>query len=117
MPDIFSGEPAPTTAFDPGSNFDFMSWLAKHTVEGVDTIVSKTIKAMREELGVKRIGAVGYCFGGKYVVRFLAEGQGLDAGFIAHPSLVQTTELEAVKGPLSIAAAGESGSSSYIKRA
>jgi len=33
---------------------------------------------------MQRIGSVSYCFGGKYVVRFLAEGRGVDAGFIVH---------------------------------
>lgn len=106
MPDIFHGDPVPTTAFDPAADFDIMAWLPKHPSEGVDAIVEASIKAMRSEYGVKKIGAVGYCFGGKYVIRFLAEGKGLDAGYVAHPSLVKPEELEAIKGPLSIAAAG-----------
>ena len=107
MPDLFHGDPIPTSAFDPGANFDIMGWLSKHPMEGVDTICEAAIKAMKSDLGVKKIGAVGYCFGGKYVIRFLAEGKGLDAGFVAHPSLVKPEELEAIKGPLSIAAAGK----------
>ena len=58
------------------------------------------------EYGVKRLGAVGYCYGAKYVVRGLGEGGGVDVGFIAHPSFVETDELKQIKGPLSIAAAG-----------
>ena len=54
----------------------------------------------------KKIGAIGYCFGAKYVVRFLKPDQGkVDVGFLAHPSLVEKPELEAIKGPLAIAAA------------
>ncbi|KAF2104061.1 alpha/beta-hydrolase [Rhizodiscina lignyota] len=105
MPDIFHGDPVPTDAFSPGATFDFQKWLPKHPKEQIDSIVDAAIKAMRSEFGVKKIGAVGYCFGGKYVVRFLAEGKGLDAGFIAHPSLVVREELKAIRGPLSIAAA------------
>lgn len=73
-----------------------------------DAIVESTIKTMRSELGVKKIGAVGYCYGGKYVARFLAPGKGLDAGFTAHPSNVQVGEWEAVSGPVSIAYGGKS---------
>jgi dienelactone hydrolase len=52
----------------------------------------------------KKIGSVGYCFGGKYVTQLLA-GQ-IDAGYIAHPFLVTLEEFAAIKAPLSIAAAG-----------
>jgi hypothetical protein len=45
-------------------------------------------------------------FGGKYVCRWLKEGK-LDVGYTAHPSFVDKEELEGIKGPLSIAAAGE----------
>lgn len=78
-----------------------------------DAIVESTIKTMRSELGAKKIGAVGYCYGGKYVARFLAAGKGLDAGFTAHPSSVEITEWDAVGGPLSIAYGGEYQSPSY----
>lgn len=43
--------------------------------------------------------------GAKYVARFLKLGK-LDAGYMAHPSFVDAEELEAIQGPLSIAAAG-----------
>jgi dienelactone hydrolase len=58
-------------------------------------------------MGAKRIGAVGYCFGGKYVIRFLAQGRGVDAGFVAHPSFAESAEVEAIANPLSIAASEE----------
>ena len=53
---------------------------------------------------IKRIGAVGYCFGGKYVVRHLVPGR-VDVGFTAHPSHVDESELKGILGPLAIAAA------------
>lgn len=40
----------------------------------------------------------------QYVVRFLKE-EGINAGFLAHPSFVEEEELAAITGPLSIAAA------------
>jgi dienelactone hydrolase len=33
------------------------------------------------------------------------EGKGVDVGYVAHPSLVEESELAAIQGPLSIAAA------------
>lgn len=65
---------------------------------------------MRGKYGVKKIGAVGYCFGGKYVARYLGKtgkdnGASVDVGYTAHPSFVAPEELKAITGPLSIAAA------------
>lgn len=72
--------------------FDFMSWLNKgsacdnpHTAEFVDPIVEKGIAYLKEK-GYTKIGGVGYCFGAKYVARFLATGKGLNVGYVAHPS-------------------------------
>jgi dienelactone hydrolase len=109
IPDIFNGDPVPFEhLISPGSKgpIDIMAWVGTHPIDSVDPIVEKTIKGLKS-LGAENIGAVGYCFGAKYVVRFLAQGRGVDAGFIAHPSFVSAEELEASKGPLSIAAAGE----------
>lgn len=69
--DLFNGDPIPLNRPE---GFDLMKWLAQgstgdnpHTKEQVDPIVVKAIAAMRG-MGVKHIGAVGYCFGAK--VRF-----------------------------------------------
>ena len=111
MPDLFHGDPA---AFN-REGFDLMGWLKGHPVERVDPVIEAVIKEMRGKMGVKRIGGVGYCFGGKYVVRNLqGEGNKLDVGYIAHPSFVEADELKAIEGPLSISAAGKSQSSPPI---
>jgi len=108
IPDLFNGDPVPQKLPD---GFDIMSWLTKgsdgnnpHTFQHVDPIVQKSIEFLQSK-GYKKIGAVGYCFGAKYVARFLAEGKGIDVGFVAHPSFVEEDELRGMKGPLSIAAA------------
>jgi dienelactone hydrolase len=61
-------------------------------------------------MGFKKIGSVGYCFGAKYVTRFMgpssSQGKGgIDVGYVAHPSFVNEEELQAIQGPYSIAAA------------
>ena len=129
MPDVFNGDPVPLNRPE---GFDMKSWLTKgssgnnpHTYQHVDPIVEAAIKDLKNK-GYKKIGAVGYCFGAKYVARFMAKGKGLDVGYIAHPvskqsyscvlihslliytphqSFVEEEELSAIKGPLSIAAA------------
>ncbi|RFU23726.1 hypothetical protein B7463_g12610, partial [Scytalidium lignicola] len=108
MLDPFNGDPIPLNRPE---GFDFMAWLTKgstgdnpHTTEQVDPIVEATIKYVRDK-GFKKVGAVGYCFGAKYVMRYLAKGKGLDVGYSAHPSFVTEEELAAITGPVSISAA------------
>jgi len=108
IPDLFNGD---ALSLNRPEGFDLMSWLTKgtggnnpHTYEAVDPIVEKSIKWLKEQ-GFTKIGAVGYCFGAKYVVRFLTSTGGLSVGFVAHPSFVDESELAAITGPLSIAAA------------
>ena len=102
MPDLFYGD---TVKLNRPPDFNLMGWLQNHLPEHVDPIIETVLKEMRGPLGCKRVGGVGYCFGGKYVCRFLKEGR-LDAGYTAHPSFVEREELEGIMGPLSISAAG-----------
>lgn len=102
MPDLFRGDAIPMNR--PG-DFDLQKWRSGHPCNEVDPIIATVIKEMRSVYGVKRLGAVGYCFGGKYVARFMAKGRGVDVGYTAHPSFMTVDELKGVAGPLSIAAA------------
>ncbi|KAJ5714645.1 uncharacterized protein N7483_011826 [Penicillium malachiteum] len=94
MPDLFNGDAVPLNK--PGG-FYMGKWRTggyhpqgkNHLPETVDPI---------------KIGAVGYCFGGKYVVRPLAPGR-VDVAFTAHPSHIDEGELKDIQGPLAIAAA------------
>ncbi|PGH34371.1 esterase/lipase [[Emmonsia] crescens] len=103
VPDLFHGHPFTMNQLERG--VDIMAWLKDYTTEAVDPIAAATIKYVRETLGVKRVGAVGYCFGAKYATRFMKEGGGIDVGYVAHPSFVMPEELLAIKGPYAISAA------------
>ncbi|ORY06766.1 dienelactone hydrolase [Clohesyomyces aquaticus] len=104
VPDLFHGDAVPANALE-GPGFDFPAWIAKHPVSESDSVIAKTLAYMRGELGVKKVGAVGYCWGGKYVPRFLkGDAGGIDVGFIAHPSNLDDGEIEGMVGPISIAA-------------
>ncbi|PYH90775.1 dienelactone hydrolase [Aspergillus ellipticus CBS 707.79] len=110
MPDLFYEDVVPLNNRPAG--FDIHEWLKgayneekkSHLPPVVDPIVEACITEMRTKYGVKKIGAVGYCFGGKYVVRYLKPGK-IDAGYTAHPSFIDAEELKAIEGPLSISAA------------
>ncbi|KAI2607888.1 dienelactone hydrolase [Hypoxylon sp. NC1633] len=105
--DPFNGDPL---SLNRPEGFDLMSWLTKgstgdnpHTSEAVDPIIEKALHYLQHDRKFEKIGAVGYCFGAKYVARHFKNG--IQAGFFAHPSFVDEDELEGFKAPLSIAAA------------
>ena len=106
IPDLFNGD---QLGLNWPEGFDIMAWFQKgsdgnnpHTPEQVDVIVKHGIKAL-QDLGIKKIGAVGYCFGAKYVVRHYKDG--INVGYAAHPSFIEEDELAAITGPFSISAA------------
>ena len=112
VPDVFAGDPVPMPR---PAGFDLQGWLAgkaggtnskPHDIAHTEPFVAGAVKFLREKHNVRRVGGVGYCFGGKYVVRGLGVAGGIDVGYVAHPSFVEEAELEAVQQPLSIAAAG-----------
>lgn len=95
-----------------------MGWMTKgsngsnpHTTTEVDPITASAIKYLQNK-GFTRIGGVGYCFGAKYVVRFMSKtlpgggaGPAIHVGYSAHPSFVDEEELAAIQGPYSVSAA------------
>ncbi|MCJ1397894.1 hypothetical protein MMC11_001090 [Xylographa trunciseda] len=148
MPDQFGGDPAPNSA-NPNApqeenptvieqvklraaetvqSFMLDMWLARQTQEKVLPILQKFIEGAKEEFAdaVANGGgvyAVGYCFGGKYVLLLASElpdtvahgqklkdeeqgvvksGPLIKAGAIAHGTLVTKQDLEGVKSPISM---------------
>ncbi|KAF7563545.1 hypothetical protein G7046_g594 [Stylonectria norvegica] len=106
IPDLFNGDKVPLPRPD---DFDIFGWLQHgsngknpHTPDIIDPFIPIGIKALRD-LGAKKIGAVGYCFGAKYLVR--QHKLGIDVGYVAHPSFVTEEELGSLTIPFSIAAA------------
>ncbi|KAF4496129.1 hydrolase dienelactone hydrolase [Fusarium agapanthi] len=110
IPDLFNGDILP---YPIPEGLDIMDWIYNgangnnpHTPAQVDPVVIKAIEVLKDILkdqGIVKIGAVGYCFGAKYVVRNYK--QGIDVGYVGHPSFISEDELSAITGPLSIAAA------------
>ncbi|KAI0150487.1 dienelactone hydrolase [Xylariaceae sp. FL1272] len=104
-PDLFNGTPAPADIDTPSSTFNTTAFLEDHGPEVTDPIIETTIDYLRMTRNVSRIATTGYCFGGRYAFRMLAAGKGIDVGFTAHPSLLEDGEIEAITGPVSVAAA------------
>ena len=107
VPDIFQGDPVPLNRPE---GYDLRAWLSgkltgqAHGPEQVEPVTGALVKHMRAA-GCRKVGGIGYCFGAKYVVRHMGMHGDIDAGFLAHPTQVEESELEQIKGPLSIAAA------------
>jgi dienelactone hydrolase len=106
MIDLFNGDRVKKGDFE---SLDKNSWLANgrngrgpHTPKEVDPIVQRGVSYLRKDLGFKHVGAAGYSFGARFLVRNL--NAGIDAGYIAYPSFVKDDELAAITAPLSIAA-------------
>ncbi|KAH8768344.1 hypothetical protein F5883DRAFT_604103 [Diaporthe sp. PMI_573] len=57
----------------------------------------------RGEYGIKKLGAIGCCFGAKYLVRHYTDG--IQVGYGVHPSFIGDDELARLTGPLAISAA------------
>ncbi|MCJ1339590.1 hypothetical protein MMC09_004880 [Bachmanniomyces sp. S44760] len=122
MPDLFHGDPLPLNR---PADFDLQKWLKGppgHGVDRIEPVLDQVIKYMKTEMGVRKIGAVGYCFGAKYAIRYLSTAHSdsksennkekeesthgsITAAYVAHPSFVENDELEKIQGPLSISAA------------
>ncbi|CAG8112524.1 unnamed protein product [Penicillium salamii] len=104
MPDLFNGD---AVKIPKPEGFDINDWCENHNPPQIAPIIDAVLEEMRENLGCERIGGVGYCFGAKYICRYVRPGE-LDVGFIAHPTELTREDLMNLEGPLSIAAAGMS---------
>ncbi|KAK5956781.1 hypothetical protein OHC33_002269 [Knufia fluminis] len=149
MPDLFLGDPAPNSkpeenAPDPNASWldtvklkaaetakSFMldMWLARHTPEKVLPIIRGVLQQAREEFADAvahgdGVYAVGYCFGGRYVLTLAGEradnvlagreaqgkaeegqvprGMEIKAGVCAHGTLVGREDVRDVKSPVQL---------------
>ncbi|KAJ7780157.1 dienelactone hydrolase endo-1,3,1,4-beta-D-glucanase [Mycena maculata] len=88
IPDYLHGDPIPVDAMGPGKDFDIAGWFGRgHTTEQTRPLLDKVIAGLKAE-GVTTFGAVGYCFGGRYVFDLAFENI-IAAAATAHPSLLQ----------------------------
>ncbi|KAI7774671.1 hypothetical protein LA080_008019 [Diaporthe eres] len=82
-----------------------------HLPNVTDPIVETVIEYVRDSLGFPRVGIAGYCYGGYYSARFLAENRTVraDAAFAVTPSQAAAgvgdtlAEIALVSGPITYA--------------
>jgi dienelactone hydrolase len=80
-------------------------WLAKHREAVTLPLIQKFLSHLRSDPAHKKIAAVGFCWGGRYVILLAHEGADpyVDAAVANHPSfLSMPTEIEKIAKPVCI---------------
>ncbi|GAA6061683.1 hypothetical protein JCM10212_005975 [Sporobolomyces blumeae] len=94
--DYLKGDPASFEKFNDGS-LDLMEWLGRHSPKDVARpLVDKVQDALKGQ-GVKKLGCVSFCYGGRIAVDKVLDGT-IDVAVTAHPSLLEVPkDMEALK--------------------
>lgn len=108
LPDFFDGEVVEEdTVFSAEKReaFDFKAWFGRHNKDLRGPAIFEVTRALKQDLGFKKVAAVGYCYGGWAAFQLGAKGQNLiDCISIAHPSFLTKEEINAVDVPVQILA-------------
>ncbi|KAI1358176.1 dienelactone hydrolase [Xylaria arbuscula] len=115
-PDLFNGTPSTVDLNDmtPAQKEVF---LAAATPEDTDNLIAVGLDYLQTVKNISRIATTGYCFGGRFAFRWLAEGTGVSVGFAAHPSNLQNEEIVAITNPVAIAHADADGANPAARQA
>ncbi|KAF2677205.1 alpha/beta-hydrolase [Lentithecium fluviatile CBS 122367] len=103
--DYFEGEVVtPDTMEDPAKRaaFDIPAFIGRHGKEKRYPEVVASAKALKAEY--PKVGAIGYCYGGWACFRLGADPSLIDAVAVAHPSLLEKSEIDGLKVPVQIVA-------------
>lgn len=93
-------EPWPEEAKQRLMNFDIDAWQMKHGHEHVSSLLEELIAELGRQYGNASLVGVGYCFGGKHVLRLAKHALKAAASF--HPSFVQADDLAGIQAPVYI---------------
>jgi dienelactone hydrolase len=75
---------------------EFEAWKQRHEPPVTDPLLALVVKYIRDQYGQDvKIGGVGYCFGGRYVIRLMGAGF-IDVGVVNHPSFFTMEEVHLV---------------------
>ncbi|GER26114.1 alpha/beta-Hydrolases superfamily protein, partial [Striga asiatica] len=96
VPDFFHGDPFVSDL----PNKPFQDWLKKHPAENAIKDANKIVKALRNK-GIKKIGAAGFCWGGKVAVD-LSKPPSVRAVVLLHPTYINVTDIQGVNAPIAI---------------
>ncbi|OWM74190.1 endo-1,3;1,4-beta-D-glucanase-like [Punica granatum] len=94
VPDFLYGDPVDLSK----PNFDREAWRKLHSPDKGYEDAKPVIAALKAK-GVRAIGAAGFCWGGKVLVK-LASSNDIQAAVILHPGKITEDEIDAVKIPI-----------------
>lgn len=83
--DLFDGDAAV-----PNSDMSLPDWFKNHGPEATLPLIEKVANRLKSQ-GITDFGAVGYCFGGKYVFHD-AQLNRIKVGAVCHPSLLENPQ-------------------------
>ncbi|KAI0517796.1 dienelactone hydrolase [Xylaria bambusicola] len=115
-PDLFNGTPATLDLVDM-TPIQREVFLAAATPEDTDALIATGLDYLQNVKKISRIATTGYCFGGRFAFRWLAEGTGVSVGFAAHPSNLQNEEIVAITNPVAIAHADNDSANPAARQA
>ncbi|KUJ06802.1 uncharacterized protein LY89DRAFT_602432 [Mollisia scopiformis] len=92
-PSLYPHKVIPWTEDKNDPNYDLRGLAVPHEPEVTDPILEKIVSWIHESYGQGvKIGGVGYCFGGRYVMRLMGAGV-IDVGVVNHPSFFNMDEV------------------------
>ncbi|XP_057524465.1 endo-1,3;1,4-beta-D-glucanase-like isoform X2 [Amaranthus tricolor] len=97
VPDVLHGDP-----YNPeNKDRPLQVWLKDHEAAKAFEEVKPIVDTLKHK-GMHKIGAAGFCWGGKVVALLAQNDEYIQAGVLLHPSAVTEDDIEGVKVPLAI---------------
>lgn len=105
VPDLFDGEVVDPDALsnpEKAKKFDLMGFIGRHNKDVRWQQIKEYAQTLKKQY--KKVTAIGYCYGAWACFKLGADPQLIDAFSVAHPSLVEKAEIDAIKVPVQILA-------------
>ncbi|KZS96363.1 putative cytoplasm protein [Sistotremastrum niveocremeum HHB9708] len=83
--------------------FDLGPWVVKHREAVSLPLIKNAVEAIRADPATGKLGAVGFCWGGRYAILLAHAGSQVDAAVAHHPSFLGLPDdVEPVAKPLAV---------------
>ncbi|KAF1849792.1 dienelactone hydrolase family protein [Cucurbitaria berberidis CBS 394.84] len=105
VPDIFDGEVVdPDALSDPekAKNFDLGAFLNRHNKEARWPEIKAAAQTLKSQYS--KVIAIGFCYGAWACLKLAADPSLIDAISVAHPSMLEKSEIDSIKVPIQVIA-------------